>query len=112
MRRTVILPLSIALGALSGCRDNADQPPPQPQQMSAVPTSALPAEVAAFVARRERCDHFRGEDPYDKERGRFIAEQLAKACGGTDAALARLRRRYVENQRVIETLSDFEDQIE
>ena len=115
MQRSVILPLSIALAALAGCRDNAGQPLSQPPQATSEPTStpvALPAEVVAFVARRERCDHFRSEDPYDEERGRFIADQLAKDCGGTDAALGRLRRRYEVNQQVVEALSDFEDKIE
>ena len=115
MRRTVILPLSIALAALAGCRDNAGQPMPQPPQATAVPTiapAALPAEVAAFVTRREQCDHFRGEDPYDKERGRFIAEQLAKSCVGIDTALGRLRRRYGANQQVVAALSNFENKIE
>ena len=34
----------------------------------------LTGEVEKFKKRRELCDHFRGEDPYDEERRRFLEE--------------------------------------
>ncbi|MDO8651015.1 MAG: hypothetical protein Q7R66_02360 [Undibacterium sp.] len=30
--------------------------------------SVFPKDVSVFLAERESCDHFRGEDGYDKER--------------------------------------------
>ena len=44
----------------------------------------LPAEVIAFRDRRDACDHFRGEDPYDAKRGAFLAAEMARTCTGTD----------------------------
>jgi hypothetical protein len=52
----------------------------------------LPPEVAAFVARRDRCDHFRGEESDDPARSRRIQRELAANCRGTDLELARLKR--------------------
>jgi hypothetical protein len=40
--------------------------------------SGLPADVLKFEERRNLCDHFRGEEPYDKERRKFLEENLRK----------------------------------
>ena len=49
-----------------------------------------PEDVATFQERRTQCDHFRGEEPYDETRARFLTEQLGKYCAGSDAELAKL----------------------
>ncbi|MGE5305257.1 MAG: hypothetical protein ACM3TN_18255 [Alphaproteobacteria bacterium] len=49
--------------------------------------AGLPADVLKFKERRDLCDHFRGEDPYDKERRKFLEENLKKYCAGTDRDL-------------------------
>ncbi len=72
----------------------------------------LPADVAAFVARRESCDHFRGEDPYDAERAAELKAAMARDCTGTDRALAALRRKYAGDRRVIRRLAAFDDTVE
>src|SRR5262245_37150097 len=54
----------------------------------------LPAEVAAFLERRESCDHWRGEFGYDEERQSDIDWAICQACPGTDAQLARLKKKY------------------
>jgi hypothetical protein len=72
----------------------------------------LPAEVTAFKKQRDICDHFRGEEAYDEMRGHFIAEQLAQSCAGTDAALARLRKRYVTDITITTALTQYEDRVE
>jgi hypothetical protein len=78
------------------------------------PTSArtLPADVAAFVQRRDACDHFRGEEPYDAARAAELRTKLAQTCKGTDKQLAALRRKYAANRRVMSRLSRYEDRIE
>lgn len=73
----------------------------------------LPADVAAFVADREQCDHFRGEEPYDAERGREIDAALDRYCRGTDARLAALKKKYAKGPAsVSKMLAGFEDRIE
>ena len=73
---------------------------------------ALPADIRAFVARRDLCDHFRGEEGYDAARTAEIAAQLKRNCRGTDAALARLKRVYRGNARVQTVLTRYESRIE
>ena len=36
----------------------------------------LPADVATFVERRDLCDHFRGEEPYDEQRRKFLNKNI------------------------------------
>jgi hypothetical protein len=68
--------------------------------------------VAAFIAKRDKCDHFRGEEAYDEARGRFIAAQTKRYCTGTDRHLKALRMRYAKHPKLIAKLADFEDSIE
>jgi hypothetical protein len=75
-------------------------------------TAALPADVLRFQAQREQCDHFRGEEPYDAQRAKFLAAALARTCTGTDKALAALRERYRQNPAALAALQDFEDTVE
>jgi hypothetical protein len=74
--------------------------------------AGLPAPVVAFRTRRDACDHFRGEDPYDAQRAAFLAREVAKQCKGTDQALADLRKRYAHDAKVMGVLKDYEDTIE
>ena len=69
-------------------------------------------DVAAFQERRTKCDHFRGEDPYNKDRAQFIAEQLKKYCAGTDAELAQLKKKYAGDHAVMNRLNTYEERIE
>ncbi|MEM1132249.1 MAG: hypothetical protein AAGH53_04875 [Pseudomonadota bacterium] len=73
---------------------------------------AIPADVRRFIVRRQGCDHFRGEPPYDEQRAEFLAKQIEETCTGTDAELAGLRRKYDDYAAIIAALSDFEDSIE
>ncbi|NML14046.1 hypothetical protein [Azohydromonas caseinilytica] len=76
------------------------------------PPAALPAEITAFRARRDACDHFRGEEAYDAQRAAFLQAQLKKHCTGTDRELADLRRRYASDANALAALKDYEDQVE
>lgn len=75
-------------------------------------TSGLPADVAAFKERRDLCDHFRGEDPYDDERRQFLHHNLEKYCTGTDREFASLKAKYAGHDTVQKALAEYEETIE
>lgn len=83
--------------------------------IASVPVSAasLPSDVQTFVAERENCDHFRGEEPYDAERKREIEAALDRYCGGTDARLQGLKKKYRNAPAAVrDVLNAFEYPIE
>ncbi len=69
-------------------------------------------EYSQFTARRDQCDHFRGEEPYDAARAREIAAKVKQYCTGTDRELRRLRKRYAHDPHVLERLRRFENSVE
>lgn len=72
----------------------------------------LPDDVIAFRAQRDRCDELRGEEPTDEARAAFLAHELGRTCRGTDAALAKLRKRYATSRTVSEALAGYDTAIE
>lgn len=72
----------------------------------------LTGDVEKFKERRVLCDHFRGEDPYDEERKKFLEENLKKYCTGTDKELAFLKAKYKNNKTVMKVLEKYEEKIE
>jgi hypothetical protein len=72
----------------------------------------LPEDVARFIERRDACDHFRGEEPYDAERREFLAQQTRALCVGTDAQLAKLKEKYRRDKTVATRLDEYEPRIE
>lgn len=71
-----------------------------------------PSDVEDFIDRRELCDHFRGEEPYDADRARFLAEQIRKTCAGTDAELQTLKQKYKDDEEIMQILDRFEEKVE
>ncbi|WP_295556579.1 hypothetical protein [uncultured Stenotrophomonas sp.] len=55
---------------------------------------AMPADVQAFLARENTCQHFAGEEPYDDERRRELEEAGEKYCEGRKKIFADLLARY------------------
>jgi hypothetical protein len=74
----------------------------------------LPKDVEKFIVKREGCDHFRGEipEPREKRRMREVNREIRRLCGGTDRALAQLKRKYAMDEVVMQRLSEFDAQIE
>lgn len=72
----------------------------------------LPVDVAEFKDRRDLCDHFRGEEPYDADRRKFIAASVRKYCTGTDRELTLLKAKYRENDAVRQILEQYQEAIE
>ena len=118
-RGLVIIAGALLLGGLavfsygggSIYREEAAVAPAQAPSQTPAPTP-LPADVEAFVERRDGCDHFRGEEPYEKQRAAFLDERVATLCQGTDVALSDLRQKYADQPQVIARLKDYEDSIE
>ena len=69
-------------------------------------------DVAAFIERRDGCDHFRGEEPYDEERRAFLEKNIVELCSGTDQQLAALKIKYSSDPNVIAKLVQYEADIE
>src|ERR1051325_2345796 len=78
MQRQIIVRLIAGCAVLLAC--------------SATAQTRFPAEVERFIERRDKCDHFRGEEPYDQDRRAFIHERLLEFCVGTDKELAEIAR--------------------
>ena len=72
----------------------------------------LPRDVRAYVARRNDCDHFRGEASPDETRQAEIDAETLRLCKGSDRQLARLKRKYTRNRAVQHALADYDPRIE
>ncbi|AUI07449.1 MULTISPECIES: hypothetical protein [Stenotrophomonas] len=55
---------------------------------------AMPADVQAFLARENTCQHFAGEEPYDDERRRELEEASVKYCEGREKIFTDLVARH------------------
>ncbi|MFS2110163.1 hypothetical protein ACCC88_10775 [Sphingomonas sp. Sphisp140] len=78
----------------------------------AMAPQTLPRQVRAYVARREKCDHFRGEDSPDEARQKEIEAATIRFCTGADRQLARLKRQYAHNRAVQRRLGRYDPRIE
>ena len=78
----------------------------------ALAQEALPTDVQRFVQRRDLCDHFRGEEPYDADRRAFLEARTREFCTGTDADLDALKRKYERRRDVMQRLAHYEVTIE
>lgn len=73
--------------------------------VDAGPASTLPADVEALREHAESCEHWLGEEPYDKARGRDIAEGVRTSCGALKQALPALTTKYAGDEAVMATLA-------
>lgn len=77
-----------------------------------VEATELPKDVAAFVVRRNKCDHYRGEEADEPTRHSEIMKSLVDNCSGTDGELARLKLRYNRNSSIRKQLEGYDPGIE
>lgn len=68
----------------------------------------LPADVGAFIERREACEHFLGEEGYDEERRAFLEEQINRHCAEIDEQLAHLRQVHADDPQIQRRLLRYE----
>ncbi len=75
---------------------------------------ALPNDVEKFIAKREGCDHMRGEipEPAQEQRMKEVNREIQRLCKGTDQRLAQLKKKYASHQAVMSRLDEFEPVIE
>jgi hypothetical protein len=73
---------------------------------------SYPKDVEKFIERRDLCDHFRTEDPYDEERKIELQKNAEKFCTGSDKQLFNLKKKYNENFQVMKKLNEYDEKIE
>ena len=110
---TIIFSLILAINNVK-----ADNKCATPQCEKAEKINELPADVTAFVQKRDGCDYFRGEpwpegdDKYSTGRRQFIQQKLNETCSGTDIQLKELHEKYQNKQIIKELLTGYENKIE
>ena len=74
---------------------------------------AAPADVRTFIERRQSCNHWGGEDPYDAARATEV-ESAARAlrCTRLGVDEKALRRRHARNPAVQDLLTRTAEWIE
>ena len=69
--------------------------------------ATLPKDAAAVVKRRLECDHWAGEEPYDKARARKIAGAIRRnKCGSLERDEAATLKRYANDPKVVKAVND------
>jgi hypothetical protein len=93
----------VALGAASAQGPSA-QAPDYDTQLRAI-TRGQPQPVVAFIQRKSACDHWAGEEPYDKARAAEMARAERRLrCAALDHDEFALRHRYRPNSHVLRAL--------
>ena len=68
---------------------------------------SAPKAVAAFIQRRADCDHFLGEEPYDKQRAADLARTVRELrCDGLDLDERKLRRTFKNKAQILKLLDE------
>ncbi|WP_336894759.1 hypothetical protein [Novosphingobium sp.] len=71
---------------------------------------AAPRPVRAFLLRRAGCNHWGGEEGYDAERAKQIADAVRELrCSRLEADERRIKRTYAKSRRVRWLLSATRD---
>jgi hypothetical protein len=69
--------------------------------------ATLPKDAATVVKRRLACDHWAGEEPYDKARAREIAGAIRQnKCGSLERDEAATLKRYANDPKVVKAVND------
>ena len=74
--------------------------------------STWPQDITRFLQQRQQCDHWRGEDAYDRERLADIQWMTCQHCRGTDARLQALARKYANRADILAQLQTLEPRVE
>ena len=71
---------------------------------------SAPKDVESFISRRASCDHFLGEEPYDRERAAELDRVITELrCAALARDEEKLRRAYRENRGVLQLLDETVD---
>lgn len=70
----------------------------------------LPHDVRVLIDRRFGCNHWAGEEPYDRDRAREIARAVrVLRCDSVEREEKRLERRYARSPAVLKALAETRD---
>ena len=70
----------------------------------------LPQDVRVLIDRRMQCDHWTGEEPYDRARRRQIDTAIRQLrCDTVEREEKRLERRYSNVPAVLKALTETRD---
>ena len=68
-------------------------------------TDGQPEEVIAFIVRIVECNHWAGEEPYDKERAKQIRKAIENArCNSLALEEKAFDLKYKENKKVLDAI--------
>ena len=69
-----------------------------------------PKAISAFIERRANCNHFLGEEPYDRARATELNRTIRELrCARIDRDEQRLRKVYRNKPSVLQLLDDTAD---
>jgi hypothetical protein len=69
-----------------------------------------PQPVAAFIARRANCNHFLGEEPYDRQRRAELDRVIRELrCERIEIDERRMRSTYRHDVAILQLLDDTAD---
>ena len=91
------------LCAIVFCACGATPPPadkPQASESARPPGAPIPEEVTKLAERWQMCWHFAGEEPYDAERSKQIADGEHEWCPGNEVERDRLRVKWKDDPAV------------
>ena len=72
--------------------------------------AGLPNDLKSFISRTVACNHWSGEEPYDKERAEFIRKAVEKAeCSKLEKDEDSLRSKYKANKKFNEAIQKSKD---
>lgn len=70
----------------------------------------MPQDVVEFISRTAECNHWSGEEPYDKERADSINQALQKAgCAHLIKDEEELRSKYQKEKKILDTIEKAKD---
>ncbi|WP_251475315.1 hypothetical protein [Stenotrophomonas lactitubi] len=64
----------------------------------------MPADVQAFIARENSCEHIAGEEPYDDARSRELEAATARFCDDREKIFANLVARHRDDCAIRQAL--------
>jgi hypothetical protein len=99
MRRCVFFVLTFFTATVAAASEFADVP-----EVWEI-TDGQPGDVAAFIERMVECNHWGGEEPYDKERAEQIRKAVENArCDSLESNEQALAQKYKGNNKVFEAI--------
>jgi hypothetical protein len=100
MKRAIVIPLVAVLAVLTPAFADDDQ------DLDKL-VATLPKDAAAVVNRRLECDHWAGEEPYDKARAREIARATTRnKCDSLERDEAAMLKRYANDPKVVKAVNE------